>query len=83
MADQDLADSIDLGTDDPNQDVLPPIEKKYQAQMRQIVTQKLDLPVSALLAMLKDQIQLKSRFALIWGSASSRRQAIGQTMRSA
>ncbi|MGH7706911.1 MAG: DUF262 domain-containing protein [Candidatus Dormibacteria bacterium] len=58
----DLADSIDLGTDDEVDDALPPLEKKYQAQMRQIVTQKLDLPVSALLAMLKDQIRLNPEF---------------------
>jgi hypothetical protein len=62
MAEQDLSDSIDLGTDGQDHDGLPPIEKKYQAQMRQIVTQKLDLPVSAFLAMLKDQIKLNPEF---------------------
>lgn len=64
MADQDLPDDfIDVGSEEGEaQDGLPPLEKKYQAQMRQIVTQKLDLPVSALLAMLKDQIRLNPEF---------------------
>jgi hypothetical protein len=62
MTDQDLPDSIDLGADGEGQDGLPPLEKKYQAEMRQIVTQKLDLPISALLAMLKDQIRLNPEF---------------------
>jgi hypothetical protein len=64
MADQQLPeDSIDVGSEDGNgNDELPPLEKKYQAQMRQIVTQKLDLPVSALLAMMKDQIKLNPEF---------------------
>lgn len=64
MADQELSDdSIDVGAEGGEaQDGLPPIEKKYQAQMRQIVTQRLDLPVSALLAMLKEQIKLNPEF---------------------
>jgi len=63
MADEDISyDSIDIGEDHDGQDNLPPLEKKYQAQMRQIVTQKLDLPVSALLAMMKDQIKLNPEF---------------------
>lgn len=41
---------------------LESLEKKYQAQMRQIVTQKLDLPVSALQTMLKEQIELSPDF---------------------
>ena len=61
-AEDDLADLIDLGSDGEVDDNLPPLEKKYQAQMRQIVTQKLDLPVSALLGMLKDQISLNPEF---------------------
>ena len=39
---------IDTGSDDQETEGLSALEKKYQAQMRQIVTQKLDLPVSAL-----------------------------------
>lgn len=54
--------NIDFGNEDLEVDALPPLEKKYQAQMRQIVTQKLDLPVSALLSMLKDQIKLNPEF---------------------
>jgi Protein of unknown function DUF262 len=56
-------DAIDTdeGTADGEQD-LPSIEEKYREQMRQIVTQKIDLPVSALLGMLKDQIKLNPEF---------------------
>jgi hypothetical protein len=57
-----ISDAIDFGADDLDDDSLPAIEKKYQTQMRQIVTQKLDLPVSALLSMLKDQIKLNPEF---------------------
>ena len=38
------------------------LEKKYREQMRQIVTQKLDLPISALPMMLKEQIKLNPEF---------------------
>jgi hypothetical protein len=63
MAEHDLPDdAVDVGVDDAAADGLPPLEKKYQAQMRQIVTQKLDLPVSALLSMLKEQIKLNPEF---------------------
>lgn len=37
-------------------------EKKYKNQMRQIVTQKLDLPVSTLPSMLQDQIKINPEF---------------------
>jgi hypothetical protein len=46
----------------PDVEGLPTIEAKYRLQMRQIVTQKIDLPVSALLGMLKDQIRLNPEF---------------------
>lgn len=46
----------------PDAEGLPTIEAKYRQQMRQIVTQKLDLPVSALPAMLKEQIRLNPEF---------------------
>lgn len=39
--------------DDPEAELLPAFEKKYKEQMRQIVTQKLDLPISTLPTMLK------------------------------
>ncbi len=55
-------DEIDVGTDEDETEELPVLEKKYQAQMRQIVTQKIDLPVSALLTMLKEQIKLNPDF---------------------
>src|SRR5262245_38143084 len=55
-------DVIDLEENDDAVDGLPPIEKKYQALMRQIVSQKLDLPVSTLPAMLKEQIKLNPDF---------------------
>lgn len=38
------------------------LEQKYRDQMRQIVTQKLDLPVSTLPIMLKEQIKLNPDF---------------------
>jgi len=41
---------------------LPGFEKKYKDQMRQIVTQKLDLPISTLPIMLKDQIKINPDF---------------------
>jgi hypothetical protein len=37
-------------------------EKKYKTQMRQIVTQKIDLPISTLPAMLQDQIKINPEF---------------------
>ena len=41
---------------------LSTLEKKYSAQMRQIVTQKIDLPISTLPQMIKEQIDLKPEF---------------------
>jgi hypothetical protein len=55
-------DSIETGDGDDQVDGLPAIEKKYQKQMRQLVSQKLDLPVSTLPAMLKEQIKLNPEF---------------------
>jgi hypothetical protein len=46
----------------PEGEQLPSIESKYREQMRQIVTQKIDLPISALQSMLKDQIKLNPEF---------------------
>jgi Protein of unknown function DUF262 len=42
--------------------LLPGFEKKYKDQMRQIVTQRLDLPISTLPAMLKEQIKIDPEF---------------------
>lgn len=54
---------IDKGEDpDSSGELLPTFEKKYKDQMRQIITQRLDLPVSTLLMMLKDQIKVDPEF---------------------
>lgn len=52
MANEQAAiDGIDTGElAAPDADGLPTIETKYRQQMRQIVTQKIDLPVSASLS---------------------------------
>lgn len=42
--------------------VLPSFEKKYKDLMRQIVTQRLDIPISTLPIMLKDQIKIDPEF---------------------
>lgn len=47
---------------EPEGEGLTGFEKKYNAQMRQIVTQKLDLPVSTLPVMLEDQIKINPEF---------------------
>mgnify|MGYP001113887192 CR=1 FL=1 len=59
---QENEEQIDIGGGGEEAEGLPGLEKKYQKQMRQIVTQKLDLPVSALPAMLKEQIKLNPEF---------------------
>lgn len=41
---------------------LPGFEAKYKDQMRQILTQKIDLPISTLPAMLADQIKINPSF---------------------
>jgi len=50
------------GDGDGGDDALPHIEKKYQLQMRQIVSQKIDLPISTLPSMLQEQIKLNPEF---------------------
>ncbi len=62
MTQSDPEDSVENGEGGENLDGLPPMEKKYQQQMRQIVSQKLDLPISALPAMLKEQIKVNPEF---------------------
>jgi Protein of unknown function DUF262 len=47
---------------EPEGEGLSGFEKKYKAQMRQIVTQKLDLPISTLPVMLQDQIKINPEF---------------------
>jgi hypothetical protein len=59
---EDQEEFIETGSGEDEPGDLPVLEKKYQKQMRQIVTQKLDLPVSALLTMLKEQIKLNPEF---------------------
>ena len=44
------------------EDAVPELEAKYRNEMRQIVTQKLDLPISTLPSLLKEQIQLNPEF---------------------
>jgi hypothetical protein len=52
---------IDVGTEDANEASLP-LEEKYRDQMRQIVSQKIELPISTLLVMIKEQIDLSPSF---------------------
>jgi len=54
-------EDVDLG-DDPD-DVKPiPLEEKYKEQMRQIFLQKIELPISTLAGMIKEQIKLNPEF---------------------
>lgn len=55
-------ESIDYGSSVAEAEALPELEERYRAQMRQIITQKIELPVSTLLGMIKDQINLKPEF---------------------
>ena len=55
-------DDVDLGEDSEDDGGMPSLEKKYKQFMRQIVTQKIDLPVSALLQMLDDQVKINPEF---------------------
>ena len=59
MTDQD--DPIDFG-EEPVDTAVMPLEKKYSEQMRQIVSQKIDLPISTLPEMIKEQINLNPDF---------------------
>ena len=58
MADQD---PIDLG-DSNTSEIQIPLADKYSAQMRQIVSQKIDLPISTISEMIKEQINLDPSF---------------------
>jgi uncharacterized protein with ParB-like and HNH nuclease domain len=59
MADQD--ELIDFG-EEPVDTTATPLERKYSEQMRQIVSQKIDLPISTLPEMIKEQINLNPDF---------------------
>ena len=62
--DDDVSDVVELGGDDA-QEALPSLESKYHEQMRQIVTQKLELPITSLPSMLDPktgQIDLSPEF---------------------
>jgi hypothetical protein len=55
-------EEVDFGTPESDSDDLPDLEERYQAQMRQIITQKIELPVSTLLGMIREQINLNPEF---------------------
>jgi hypothetical protein len=59
----DVSDLIDVG-EEPTDPPTSALEKKYSEQMRQIVTQKIDLPISTLPGMIKEQINLNQGCAL-------------------
>lgn len=52
---------IELG-EDPQQEPQVPLEQKYREQMRQIVSQKIELPISTLPGMIEKQINLSPDF---------------------
>ena len=57
----DVDDVIELG-EEPAEAPSTALEKKYSQQMRQIVSQKIDLPISTLPEMIKQQINLNPDF---------------------
>jgi hypothetical protein len=59
MAEQDSI--IEFG-DEPVGVEQTPLEKKYSQQMRQIISQKIDLPISTLPEMIREQINLNPEF---------------------
>lgn len=59
MPEQDQ--TIDFG-DEPVEPPASALEQKYREQMRQIVSQKIDLPISTLPGMIEDQIDLDPEF---------------------
>lgn len=61
MNDSNTTD-VDIVEMEPEGEGLSGFEKKYKAQMRQIVTQKLDIPISTLPAMLEDNIRINPEF---------------------
>lgn len=62
MPTEDDRNLIEKDEGEEGESNLDDFEKKYRDQMRQIVTQKLDLPISALPGMLESQIKLNPDF---------------------
>lgn len=63
MNSDESSGDVDRGVDpEAKGELLPAFERKYKDQMRQIVTQRLDLPISTLPMMLKDQIKIDPDF---------------------
>src|SRR5713226_3864552 len=60
MSNEVKEENVDFGDDAPTPD--PPLEQKYKEQMRQIVSQKIELPISALKGMIDTQIKLNPDF---------------------
>jgi hypothetical protein len=60
MSEENNESKIDFGTEEPASE--PPLEQKYRVQMRQIVSQKIELPISALKGMIQAQIKLSPEF---------------------
>jgi hypothetical protein len=58
---EDAIDEIELGEESASEPGTA-LEEKYRSQMRQIVSQKIELPISTLPAMLKEQINLSPEF---------------------
>jgi Protein of unknown function DUF262 len=52
---------VDLGQEPKNERAVP-LEEKYREQMRQIISQKIELPVSTLVEMIREQINLNPDF---------------------
>ncbi len=62
MDEIDEIEGVERGDTEDQETPPDDLERKYREQMRQIVTQKIDLPVSALPAMLDGQIKLNPEF---------------------
>ena len=61
MPQQPEQEIVEFG-DEPSDEPLSALEKKYSEHMRQISTQKIDLPISTLPSMIKEQINLNPAF---------------------
>jgi hypothetical protein len=55
-------EELDFGSEAPEHDILRALEEKYREQMRQIMPQKIELPVSTLPQMIEKQIDLNPDF---------------------
>src|ERR1044071_2510955 len=53
---------IELEGPEPLTEVAIPLEEKYREQMRQIISQKIELPISTLPEMIQKQINLSPEF---------------------